>query len=207
MANRAVNQSAAAAAIYDALAKPANRSETGKKRGNPGLAELGRATRFKKGEPSPNPSGRPRKLPLTERLLKFIDKKIMVNGKPDAEGRDWGDLAMEGLTKAAAKGKPEAAREMFQRIEGPLPNIFSGANGEVIPATVAVTEVNVQVESRTLITVIREIYGLQDSKTIEGVTAGNNSHGSSSASASSNGAGSTSKPAGSVPLSESVDTG
>lgn len=71
--------------------------------------------RFKPGQ-SGNPSGRPKKKPLTE-ALERLGAKAVPN---DETGRVNWDLVAEGLLTGAIAGKAENFREAADRIEGKL---------------------------------------------------------------------------------------
>ena len=87
---------------------------------NPNIAEAGRKTRFKKGQPSANPGGRPRKL-VTEAYEKVV-KKVLPEDLRLAlnlpKGATHGDAIALGQARAAIKGKTDAAREIADRLEG-----------------------------------------------------------------------------------------
>lgn len=90
------------------------------------LANLRPATR---GEPSRNPTGRPKKRLLTDQLEKLLKQKDPKTGKPNAE------LVAAGLVKLLAHGKN--VKELFDRIEGPVPQVqeVTGANGAALTIT------------------------------------------------------------------------
>jgi hypothetical protein len=73
------------------------------------LANLRPATQ---GEPSRNPSGRPKKALITDQLVKLLKQKDPKTGKPNAE------LVAAGLIKMLAQGKN--VPEILNRIEGPV---------------------------------------------------------------------------------------
>ena len=73
------------------------------------LANLRPATQ---GEPSRNPSGRPKKRLITDQLEKLLKQHDPKTGKPNAE------LVAAGLIKLLAQGKN--VPEILNRIEGPV---------------------------------------------------------------------------------------
>ena len=73
------------------------------------LANLRPATQ---GEPSRNPSGRPKKRLITDQLEKLLKQRDPKTGKPNAE------LVAAGLIKLLAQGKN--VPEILNRIEGPV---------------------------------------------------------------------------------------
>ena len=93
------------------------------------LANLRPATQ---GEPSRNPSGRPKKRLITDQLEKLLKQKDPKTGKPNAE------LVAMGLIKMLAQGKN--AKELLDRIEGPVPQVqeHTGAGGA--PLTITFTQ-------------------------------------------------------------------
>jgi len=64
------------------------------------------------GEPSRNPSGRPKKRLITDQLEKLLKQRDPKTGKPNAE------LVAAGLIKLLAQGKN--VPEILNRIEGPV---------------------------------------------------------------------------------------
>jgi hypothetical protein len=73
------------------------------------LANLRPATQ---GEPSRNPSGRPKKRLITDQLEKLLKQRDPKTGKANAE------LVAAGLIKMLAQGKN--VPEILNRIEGPV---------------------------------------------------------------------------------------
>ena len=100
------------------MTMPENRLETGE---NERLAEIGKSTQWKKGCPSPNPGGRPRTRPLSERYEARLEEPL-----PEAlrrkynlkEGATYGDAIALGQALAALQGRTDAAREIANRVEG-----------------------------------------------------------------------------------------
>jgi len=81
---------------------------------------------WQKGGPSPNPSGRPKRLPISEIYALFapepipesIRKMMKRRGVPIEPGATFADtLALQMWTKAMA-GDPKAAKEIRESIEG-----------------------------------------------------------------------------------------
>jgi|ERR1700730_3897093 hypothetical protein len=101
-------------------------------RGNP---EKTKPFRWKKGCPSPNPGGRPRRNPVSDRYAEMIERALLERERKNwglDEGATWGDaLAMEQVA-AAARGKTEAAREVREAIEGKATQRISGADGQEV---------------------------------------------------------------------------
>lgn len=85
-------------------------------KGNPGIAEAGKRTRFKKGQPSPNPGGRPKYKLISEAhraVLEHDDLKSFVpQSNAEAIALSIAREAIEG------KNKVNAASEITDRLEG-----------------------------------------------------------------------------------------
>lgn len=84
---------------------------------------------WKKGGPSPNPSGRPKKLPITEAYAKLAEKpvpeviRVSMNKKLRHEvlhkGATWSQAnALAQFINAIAKANVRAASEIADRLEG-----------------------------------------------------------------------------------------
>src|ERR1700724_264015 len=101
-------------------------------RGNP---DKTKPFRWKKGCPSPNPGGRPRRNPISDRYAETIERPLPERERKKRrleQGATWGDaLAMEQVA-AAARGKTEAARGVREAIEGKATRRISGADGQEI---------------------------------------------------------------------------
>ncbi len=86
--------------------------------------------RWQKGQGSPNPGGRPKLLPLTNRYRDRLEEKLpekfrrwVVQRIPPLaeilfEGSTYGDLVVITMILQAAKGKTEAAKEIREAVEG-----------------------------------------------------------------------------------------
>ena len=78
---------------------------------------IGKATRFKKGQPSPNPGGRPKTRLLSESLRARLAE--LVPGDPD--GRTFAQAVAENLIEIACSTGPGAVTamgEIADRVEG-----------------------------------------------------------------------------------------
>jgi hypothetical protein len=80
-----------------------------------------------KGQPSPNPGGRPKKV---KTIYEIVADKQVPN---DPQKRAMLELAVEGQFKAAAKGNTKAAREIADRLDGPVGVRVSGPDSGPIP--------------------------------------------------------------------------
>ncbi len=82
--------------------------------------EIGASTRWKKGQPSPNPGGRPKSRLLSEAL-----RSRLAELKPDdPEQRTYAEIVANNLIEIActqAPGAVHAANEIADRIEGRSP--------------------------------------------------------------------------------------
>ena len=81
------------------------------------LTNLGKDTRWKKGQPSPNPGGRPKTRLLSEALrLKLGEVKA-----DDPQGRTFAEVLAENLIRLACsegRNAVAAAGEILNRVEG-----------------------------------------------------------------------------------------
>jgi hypothetical protein len=109
---------------------------------------------WKPGDPSPNPSGRAKKRPITDRYHEGLEAPLEENirlalGLP--EGATNGDTVAKAQIRAAIKGKTYAARELREAIEGKSTQRLEiiGEDGGAIKVDIA--------ESLAR---IREFYGL-----------------------------------------------
>lgn len=92
--------------------KPGNRLKAGK-RGNPQIAEAGKATRFKEGQ-SGNPDGRPKWKLLSDSCRAKLAE--LVPG--DKQGRNYAELITDALFAAARRGNVAAFEAIADRTEG-----------------------------------------------------------------------------------------
>jgi hypothetical protein len=90
-------------------------------RGNPNpKTEHLKATQFKPGQ-SGNPSGRPKKKPVSERYAESIEMPLPENIRKQLglkPGATWGDAVAMGTIRSAVKGNQAAAKELREGIEG-----------------------------------------------------------------------------------------
>jgi hypothetical protein len=75
--------------------------------------EIGRATRWTKGQGSPNPGGRPKRTLLTPAYLDKLSQNVPGNRK-----RTFAELIAERVVTEAANGSIRAAAELADRTEG-----------------------------------------------------------------------------------------
>jgi hypothetical protein len=82
--------------------------------------DIGVATRWRKGQPSPNPGGRPKSRPLSEaRRARLAEVKV-----DDPQQRNYAQIVAENLVDIACAqgaGAVHAASEIADRIEGRAP--------------------------------------------------------------------------------------
>ena len=107
---------------------------------------------WKKGQPSPNQGGRPKK-PITDAYADLADR-VDPN---DKKHRTYAQRLAEAQFRAAIRGKTDAAREIANRIEGPAekPQV------EIIPGT---APLQVRINTPDLLSVVRQFYGLSSGK-------------------------------------------
>ncbi len=82
------------------------------KRNNPNLARLGEPYRWRKGQPSPNPGGRPKTHPLTEALRQRLEQVDPEDGLTRAE------KIAEAQIRQALQGSVQHFHEIANRVEG-----------------------------------------------------------------------------------------
>jgi hypothetical protein len=96
------------------------------------------ANKWKKGQPSPNPTGRPKKKPVTESYESIITEKLpdalrtFRLGRSNIElkaGATFADLLALGQVISATKGNTAAAAEIANRIEAKVAQPVTGADG------------------------------------------------------------------------------
>jgi hypothetical protein len=76
--------------------------------------EIGRATRWTKGQPSPNPGGRPSKTPLSDAYRRLLETPY----PGDERGRTYVERIAEVICYVAGGGDLAAIREVTDRVEG-----------------------------------------------------------------------------------------
>jgi hypothetical protein len=81
-------------------------------RNNPDLARLGEPYRWQKGQPSPNPGGRPKAQPLTEALRQRLDQVDPEDGLTIVE------KIAEAQIRQALQGSVQHLHEIANRVEG-----------------------------------------------------------------------------------------
>jgi hypothetical protein len=81
---------------------------------------IGMATRWTKGQASPNPGGRPSKTPLSDAYRRLLETPY----PGDQSGRTYAQRTAEIVCYQAAGGDLAAVREIADRTEGrPRPNV------------------------------------------------------------------------------------
>jgi hypothetical protein len=98
--------------------------------------DIGKTTRWKKGQPSPNPGGRPKSRLLSEAL-----RTQLAEVKPDdPAGRTYAEVVAENLVEIACSEGPgavHAASEIADRIEGRAPQ------------SIAISDITADLQSRS----------------------------------------------------------
>lgn len=84
--------------------------------------------RWKKGQPSPNPNGRPKGKTLTEMLRLLLDKV----GEEARDGETYTERIAKVFVHEALKGKFPFAKEIIDRIDGKVPDRIADAEGKTI---------------------------------------------------------------------------
>ena len=83
-----------------------------------------RPYQWQKGQPSPNPGGRPKKAPISEAYTRHVGMPLLGDirsklGLP--QGATWADAMALGQLRSAVKGNTAAAKEIADRVEGRVP--------------------------------------------------------------------------------------
>ena len=107
------------------LKQPTQQVRIKNPKGNPNIAELGKATRWKKGEPSPNPAGSPKKPQSITMHLRDELAKVGPNGKTKAQEIAEG-MVEAALTPVAAAGSSKVLGEVLDRTEGKVTQPIGG---------------------------------------------------------------------------------
>jgi len=74
---------------------------------------------------SGNPSGRPKRKPITDAYIRLLNEPI----PGDKEGRTFADALAQKILKEALNGKVPAASEITDRVEGKVTLPISGSEG------------------------------------------------------------------------------
>jgi hypothetical protein len=90
-------------------------------------------TQFKK-EQSGCPGGAGRYRPLTELLARHLDEIEPKSGKT------YGELFVKGTVRAARRGREKVITEVFDRIEGKVPDKVQVSGGDGGPMVITVVE-------------------------------------------------------------------
>ena len=105
---------------------------------------------WQKGQPSPNPGGRPKRAPISEAYARQIGKPL-----PDELRRKlglprdatWADAMALGQMRSAVKGNTVAAKEIADRIEGRVTQPLAGENGGPVEVIWRVEEIGARREA------------------------------------------------------------
>lgn len=91
---------------------------------------------FKKGQPSPNPGGRPKTKPLSDAVRSEMERISKLEGESEKMS-GYKRLARALVTKACA-GDLHAVEVVFERLEGKPEQAISldGKNGESLSVTI-----------------------------------------------------------------------
>jgi len=92
--------------------------------GNTARNTAGLRPPWKPGE-SGNPSGRPKRKPITDAYIRLLNEPI----PGDKEGRTFADALAQKILKEALNGKVPAASEITDRVEGKVTLPLSGPDG------------------------------------------------------------------------------
>lgn len=87
----------------------------------PGCPENLKPYRWQKGQPSPNPGGRPRKAPISDAYARHVGDPLPDDLRSKLrlpKGATWADAIAAGQLRSAVKGNTVAAKEIADRVEG-----------------------------------------------------------------------------------------
>ncbi|MFQ5850904.1 MAG: DUF5681 domain-containing protein [Candidatus Binatia bacterium] len=90
---------------------------------------------WKKGDPSPNPKGRPKN---SECITAIIRKMLEEPCPHDKQKRKWKELVAEALLRLVVKGNSAAINNVMDRIEGKIPLPVTGSDGGPIEGFIKV---------------------------------------------------------------------
>lgn len=99
------------------------------KRGGRGNPDKVKPHQWRKGQPSPNPAGRPAGESLTTKINRILDE-------PDDEHGTKGDKLIAVAYSAAAKGDFRFFKEIIERRDGKVPDRIAGADGDKLSIVV-----------------------------------------------------------------------
>ena len=97
--------------------------------------------RWKKGE-SGNPKGRPKGLSLGQ----LLDQEIEAICPQDKEERSWKQLIVMATLQLAIKGHNGALNQVWDRLDGKVPQGLIGGNGEALTSAITVKLINSDLE-------------------------------------------------------------
>ena len=107
-----------------------------KKQPNRKLPEALKKAAWKKGQ-SGNPKGRPVKGECLTSLLKDEIEKICPD---DKDGKTWKELIVIATMRLAIEGNKAALKEVWERIDGKIPQAITGKDGGPIEAAVSLLD-------------------------------------------------------------------
>ena len=106
---------------------PAEREKT---RAKHALTPAMVANKWKKGQPSPNPKGRPKgSLDVWARIRQTLQQRVKQG---EHKGKEFLDLVAIAFVKEVVKGKWPQMKELLDREEGKVPDRFANADGSNI---------------------------------------------------------------------------
>src|SRR5215831_14664469 len=77
-----------------------------------------RPYRWRKGQPGPNPGGRPKKAPISDAYVQLMDEPLPEEIRSQLklpEGATWAHALALGQVRSAIKGNTQAAKEIADR--------------------------------------------------------------------------------------------
>jgi hypothetical protein len=86
------------------------------------------AKKWRKGQPSPNPSGRPKRQPIEEALLKTLTPQEAL-------------LIAKAIIKAAKRGNVKAFDSIAERVDGKVPQPVALTGGDSGPMVIEIRDI------------------------------------------------------------------
>uniref|UniRef100_A0A6M3JXB4 DUF5681 domain-containing protein n=1 Tax=viral metagenome TaxID=1070528 RepID=A0A6M3JXB4_9ZZZZ len=108
----------------------------GKKQGKRALPKAFKESQWGKGQ-SGNPKGRPVKGDCLTSLLKDEIEKICPD---DKDGKTWKELIVIATMRLAIEGNKAALKEVWERVDGKVPQAITGKDGGPLEATVSLLD-------------------------------------------------------------------
>jgi hypothetical protein len=107
--------------------------------------------RWQKGQPSPNPGGRPKKAPISDAYTHHVGMPLPDDIRSKLrlpKGATWADAMALGQLRSAVRGNTVAAKEIADRIEGRVTLPIGGEDGGPIQVKWTIEEIGGRPEAK-----------------------------------------------------------